>query len=97
MMTQTCIDQPESKSQMLSTQPGAISPMSLSLPVAPDGKQKDEEPPSKDGPVSRIVLRLRGGEGHHACAECCCFMCICCGLEELCCIGTLDECFGMCC
>ncbi|KAG0147485.1 hypothetical protein CROQUDRAFT_670505 [Cronartium quercuum f. sp. fusiforme G11] len=89
-MTQT-LDQQQSTPTLI-TQPGLTDPMSLSTVEQTQGQSSQ-----KDGPFSRLVLRLRGGDGHHACAECCCFLCICCGLEELCCIETLDECFGMCC
>ncbi|KAG8853489.1 hypothetical protein FRB91_004788 [Serendipita sp. 411] len=41
-------------------------------------------------------MRLRGGDGHHPIAACCCFLCICCGLEELCCLEVIDDCLSSC-
>ncbi|CAG7852169.1 SubName: Full=Uncharacterized protein {ECO:0000313/EMBL:CCA76323.1} [Serendipita indica DSM 11827] len=42
-------------------------------------------------------MRLRGGDGHHPVVACLCICCICCGLEELCCLEAIDDCFAMCC
>jgi len=55
--------------------------------------QKAQEQGQEQGKT----LRLRGGDGHHPISECICFLCICIGIEDLCCIGCLDGCFQMCC
>ena len=85
----------------ISAQPEGSSQMSISN-AAPglQSQQVDSHPATQTaarGPLSRAVLRIRGGEGHHCIAECCCCLCICCGIEELLCIEAIDDCFGMCC
>lgn len=89
--------------KQFSAQPERSAQMSISNADPSLESQQDindhpsSAPLTPRGPISQAVLRIRGGEGHHCCAECCCFLCICCGIEELLCIEALDDCFGMCC
>ncbi|KAH9468277.1 hypothetical protein MJO28_006728 [Puccinia striiformis f. sp. tritici] len=91
--TQQISNQPEGSGQMSITnaEPGLES-QQLDNNEACPSKQMTAK-----GPLSKAVMRLRGGEGHHCCAECCCCLCICCGIEEFLCIEAIDDCFGMCC
>ncbi|EFP90388.1 hypothetical protein PGT21_018036 [Puccinia graminis f. sp. tritici] len=89
--------------KQISTQPAGSGQMSISN--ADPGLESQQavtetggsSKPIARGPLSKAVLRMRGGEGHHCIAECCCCLCICCGIEELLCIEAIDDCFGMCC
>jgi len=86
----------------ISSQPAGASQMTISnADPALESQQAVAEGtapnPVARGPLSKAVLRIRGGEGHHCIAECCCCLCICCGIEELLCIEAIDDCFGMCC
>ncbi|PLW20071.1 hypothetical protein PCANC_04071 [Puccinia coronata f. sp. avenae] len=88
--------------KQISSQPEGAGQMSISNadPALESQQGVSETSTTKTvarGPLSRAVLRIRGGEGHHCIAECCCCLCICCGIEELLCIEAIDDCFGMCC
>ncbi|KIM29985.1 hypothetical protein M408DRAFT_328422, partial [Serendipita vermifera MAFF 305830] len=69
-----------------------------------DQVQKTSSPVVSEQPAAKSMslngeqdtMRLRGGDGHHPLVACCCILCICCGLEELCCLEAVDDCFGMC-
>ncbi|MBW0518640.1 hypothetical protein O181_058355 [Austropuccinia psidii MF-1] len=86
--------------QFTQSQPQSTKPMDLTpnqIVNQQDLENNHNQVRVARGPISKAVLRIRGGEGHHCCAECCCFLCICCGIEELLCIEALDNCFEMCC
>ncbi|OAV86016.1 hypothetical protein PTTG_10368 [Puccinia triticina 1-1 BBBD Race 1] len=79
----------------ISAQPEGSSQMSISN-AAPglQSQQVDSHPATQTaarGPLSRAVLRIRGGEGHHCIAECCCCLCICCGKPRPSCAHIVDR------
>ncbi|PVF97160.1 hypothetical protein CPB86DRAFT_786149 [Serendipita vermifera] len=55
------------------------------------------QPAANNMSMNQEPMRLRGGGDHHPIVACCCILCICCGLEELCCLEAIDDCFAMCC
>ncbi|KNF00038.1 hypothetical protein PSTG_06670 [Puccinia striiformis f. sp. tritici PST-78] len=66
--TQQISNQPEGSGQMSITnaEPGLESQQVDNNNEACASKQMTAK-----GPLSKAVMRLRGGEGHHCCAECC--------------------------